>query len=79
MKNIALISVLFDYPEVYNPPFYKNALKYFKEKDIHILRYKGLMADAHYYDKLYFHKVVKLYEYIQENLIGKYNYILFLL
>lgn len=78
INNVALISVFFDYPETYKPSFYKNALKYFEEKDIHILRYNDLMVGANYYDKLYFHKVIKLYEYIQENLIGKYDYILFL-
>lgn len=78
MENIALISVLFDYPELYEPPFYKNALKYFKEQDIHIIRNNGLLVDESYYDKLYFHKVVKLYDYVKDNILNNYEYILFL-
>jgi hypothetical protein len=29
MENVALITALFDYPDYYEPTFYKNALKYF--------------------------------------------------
>ena len=54
MKNIALITALFDYPEYYEPSFYKNALKYFSSEDIHVVRNSGLITDGSYYDKLFF-------------------------
>ena len=78
MKNIALITALFDYPEYYEPSFYKNALKYFSPEDIHVVRNSGLITDGSYYDKLYFYKTVKVLEYIESNIVGKYDYILFL-
>jgi hypothetical protein len=78
MNNIALITSLFDYPQNYEPSFYKNALKCFDSKDIHIVRNSGLLENASYYDKLYYYKIVKVFEYIENNIIGKYEYILFL-
>jgi hypothetical protein len=78
MKNIALITALFDYPEYYEPSFYKNALKYFSPEDIHVVRNSGLITDGSYYDKLFFYKTVKVLEYIESNIVGKYDYILFL-
>jgi len=78
MKNVALITALFDYPEYYEPSFYKNALKYFLPEDIHVVRNSGLITDGSYYDKLYFYKTVKVLEYIESNIIGNYEYILFL-
>jgi hypothetical protein len=78
IKNIALITSLFDYPSHYNPIFFNNALKYFDEKDIHIIRNNGLVKDGSYYDKLYFYKIPKVLEYIKEKILGNYDYILFL-
>jgi hypothetical protein len=78
MNKIALITALFDYPEYYQPSFYKNALKYFSPEDIHVIRNSGLITDGSYYDKLYYYKTVKVLEYIQTSIIGKYDYILFL-
>ena len=77
MNKIALITALFDYPDYYQPSFYKNALKYFSPEDIHVVRNSGLI-DGSYYDKLYFYKTVKVLEYIETNIVGKYDYILFL-
>lgn len=78
MEKIALLTSLFDYPEHYLPSFYKNCLNYFNESDVHIVRNHGLLTTGSYYDKLYFYKVVKLLEYIEEHIKGLYDYILFL-
>jgi hypothetical protein len=78
MKKIALVTALFDYPDHYEPSFYKNALKYFSPEDIHVVRNNGLITNGSYYDKLYFYKTVKVLEYLEENVVGKYEYILFL-
>ena len=78
MNKIALVTVLFDYPEYFSPSFYNNAKKFFQEKDIHIVRKSNLVKDGSYYDKLYYYKVVSLLEYIKEFLVGNYEYILFL-
>ena len=73
MNNIALITALFDYPDYYEPSFYKNALKYFSPEDIHIVRNSGLITNGSYYDKLFFYKTVKVLEYIETNIVGKYD------
>lgn len=78
MSKISLITSLFDYPDYYQPSFYKNALKYFSSDDIHVIRNSGLITDGSYYDKLYFYKTVKILEYIELHILGKYDYILFL-
>lgn len=78
MKDIAVITSLFDYPLNYIPTFYKNGLKYFKENDIHIIRNNGLLNNGSYYDKLYFYKIPKVLEYIKKNILLNYKYILFL-
>lgn len=78
MSKISLITSLFDYPDYYQPSFYKNALKYFSSDDIHVIRNSGLITDGSYYDKLYFYKTVKVLEYIELHILGKYDYILFL-
>lgn len=78
MKEIALVTVLFDYPESYVPSFYKNALKFFNSEDIHIVRKTGLVENGSYYDKLFYYKTVSLVEYLKNNILGKYEYVLFL-
>lgn len=79
LNNIALMTVLFDFPNHYEPSFYKNSLKFFNKEDIHIVRHTGLVNPmSSYYDKLFFYKTVKLLEYIEKHILGKYEYILFL-
>ena len=48
MQNVALITALFDYPDYYEPSFYKNALKYFSPEDIYIVRNSGLITNGSY-------------------------------
>lgn len=78
MNKIAILTVLFDYPDYFLPSFYNNAKKYFDEKDIHIVRKSNLVQGGSYYDKLYYYKVVSVLEYIMEFISGKYEYLLFL-
>jgi hypothetical protein len=78
IKDVAIITSLFDYPKEFLPTFYKNALKYFKDEDIHIVRNNNLMGNESYYNKLFFYKIPKVLEYIKKNILNKYKYILFL-
>ena len=78
MEGTALITVLFDYPTDWEPKFYKNSLKYFEESNVHILRYNNILKSDSYYEKLYFHKIIKLNEYLKTNILKKYQYVLFL-
>lgn len=78
MNNVALITTFFDYPVYALPCFYKNALKYFKKEDIHIIRNNELNTElTNYYEKLYFYKIKKNLEYYKQKLLGNYKYLLF--
>lgn len=78
MEKIALMSVLFDYPDYYQPTFEKNALKFFQKENIHIVRMTNLINEGSYYDKLFYYKIVGLLDYVKKNILGKYEFILFL-
>ncbi len=78
MSKIAIITSLFDYSNEYLPTFYSKAVLEFSKEDIHIVRNTGLAKSESHYDKLYFYKVVMVLEYIKKNIVGKYEYILFL-
>lgn len=78
IKDLALATVFFDYPEYYKPSFYNNALKYLQPQDIYIARFNGLVNTESYYEKLYKYKVLHFNEYIKNNILGKYEYLLFL-
>ena len=75
-KDLALVTVLFDYPEDYEPSFQKNALKWFDPEDIYVARFYNEIAGG-YYDKLAYYKIKRLRDFISNNLL-KYKYILFL-
>jgi hypothetical protein len=77
IQDLALVTVMFDYPADAKPLIYDNALKYFDEKDIHICRFNGLPADSSLYQKLYTYKITHLLPYIKEHILGKYKYMLF--
>jgi len=72
ISNVTVVSSLFDYPEIYQPSFLKNALKTFSETDIQIVRNSGLITTGSYYDKLYFYKIPKMLEHIENNVKTKY-------
>jgi len=78
MRKIALLTIIFDYPIEFIPPFYKNGINFFHNDDIHIIRSSGLINDGSYYDKLFYYKVVVLLDYIKKNIQNKYDYILFM-
>ncbi len=75
-NNLSLLSTLFEYPDNYPTVFQSNAMKYFDNSDIHILRYKKEIEGSRY-DKLYYYKVPKLLEYLKSCKNLK-DYILFL-
>jgi hypothetical protein len=77
-NTICLVTVIFDYPEDYSPTFYKNALRFFDKKDVHVVRLWDLAKNGSYYDRLFYNKVVGLLKYLEKNIIDKYSYILFL-
>jgi hypothetical protein len=77
MKNLALVTVMFEYSEWAMPRIYDNAKKYFEEEDIHICRFSGVDRSESLYEKLYVYKTKYLKNYIRENLLDKYEFMLF--
>jgi hypothetical protein len=78
LDKIALVTVLFDYPNNYLPTFYNNALNFFKSENIHIVRLWNEITSNSLYDKLYHYKVIGLLKYLEDNILGKYEYVIFL-
>ena len=76
MKNLSLISVLFDYPNHYVPAFYNSNNNTIDSSDIHILKFSSLISGSRY-DKLYYYKIPKLLEYLESCSTIK-EYLLFL-
>lgn len=78
ISDLALVTVLFGYPEHSMPKIYDNALKYFNESDIYINRTTIHDIDpSDYYGKLYMHKIVTHLPYMEKHILGKYKYTLF--
>lgn len=78
MKELAIVTVFFNYPEDRMPIFLDNALKYYNEEDVYIARFNGLPEDASYYEKLCAYKIDYLLPYLKEHIQGKYRYVLFM-
>lgn len=77
IKDLALVTVMFDYPSDALPLIWNNALKYFEKEDIYIGRFSGLPYESSLYEKLYTYKIKHLLPYLKENILGKYKYTLF--
>lgn len=81
MKNknaeLALLTIIYDSDR--SALFEKRAAEYFLPGNIHIACFNGAMSlEEDYFKRIYFHKIVKVKEYIKENILGRYKYILFL-
>jgi hypothetical protein len=77
LKDLAIVTVFFDYPEDSLPRIYNKAAKYFNSEDIHIVRLHGVPREASLYEKLYTYKIKQLLPYLQSHIEGKYKYMLF--
>ena len=77
MKELAFVTVFFDYPQDAQPIASKNLAKYGRMEDLFVARFSGLPQGTSYYEKLTTYKVDYLLPYIQENILGKYEYTLF--
>lgn len=78
MNDIALVTIFFDYATNKMPLFYDNALKFFNKKDIHIIRCNNETIKGTFYDRISYYKIIKVYEYIKKEILGNYDYILFM-
>lgn len=79
MKQLAILTQLFNFPKTKMPLFYNNMLTYINKEDIHIIRENEGETDNKDIDTLLFlFKVLKIKEYISNELVGKYEYVLYM-
>jgi len=76
MKDLAVVTVMFDCEADRKPRFWDNALKYFDIDDIYVARPSGL--NDHHLLKLYKYKIHHLLAYLIEHVLNKYKYCLFM-
>jgi hypothetical protein len=77
LERIAIISPLYGYPNDYVTTFYNKALESFAPEDIHVIRSHD-QFEGTYYDKFFHYKLENVLEYLEANILGKYDYVLFL-
>jgi hypothetical protein len=86
MKDLGVVTVLYNYPDFALPIFYKRGLKFFDQSDIHVFRFESAhdseynaFADNQndYYSKLFFYKIVKFRRELLK-IASEYKHILFL-
>jgi hypothetical protein len=79
--KVAVISVLYDYPNHFTPTFEKRILKDINKEDYFVIRYfseeEGI-KDRSYYFKFTYYRIFKIVEFIKKNILGKYGYFILL-
>ncbi len=71
-KNIiTLTTPVYGYPDWYKPLFYNNALKYFEEDSIHVVRNDGKF-DGAWNEKMFYYKFTKMFEHIRNNVHSEF-------
>lgn len=81
MKKLAILSVLFDYPEYFKPVFETNLLKDFDVNDYYVIRYKSEdygITNESYYFKFTFYRIREIVKYIEDFILDKYEYFILL-
>jgi len=81
MKDLAVISVLYDYPEHFVPTFEKRLLEDFPKEDYFVLRFNSVsegIKEESYYFKFTYYRVNKIYEIIKNKILDKYKYFILL-
>ena len=72
--KVAVISVLYDYPEHFTPTFEERILKDINKEDYFVIRYfseeEGI-KDRSYYFKFTYYRIFKIVEFIKKNILGK--------
>ena len=81
MSEIAIISILFDYPKHYQPIFQNKLLETFDKKNYFVLRYYSdteEIKNESYYFKFTYFRIKKFVNFIKENILNKYKYFIML-
>jgi hypothetical protein len=81
MKKTAIVTVLFDYPEHFVPTFQTKLLNDININDYYVVRYTsqddGVSNESYYFKFTYF-RIRKLIKFIEETILGNYDYFILL-
>jgi hypothetical protein len=81
MKQLAIITILFDYPDTYIPTFHNKIKKDFDLKDLFIIKFKSVehnISHESYYYKFTYYRIKQLVKYIENNILNNYEYFILL-
>jgi len=81
MKKIAILTVLFDYPEYFTPTFEKKLLNDIDVDDYYVIRYNSLdynIVNESYYFKFTFFRIKEIISFIKEKILNNYEYFVLL-
>lgn len=81
MNKVAIISILFDYPEHFLPIFQSKLLKEIDNKDYFVIRYfseNDYIKNESYYFKFTHFRIVNFVEFIKKNILNNYDYFILL-
>jgi hypothetical protein len=81
MEKVAVITVLYDYPNVFKPTFEKRILNDLNKDDYYVLRYSSEnegIKEKSYYFKFTYYRIYKIYDFIEKNILNKYEYFILL-
>lgn len=81
MNEVAVISILFDYPNNFIPFFQEKLLSGFNEKDYYVIHYRSdtdNVSHESYYFKFTHFRIKKFVNFIIENILNKYEYFILL-
>jgi hypothetical protein len=81
MDKIAVVSILFDYPNNFKPTFEDKLLKDFDNNDYYVIRYNSendSIKNESYYFKFTHFRIKKFVDFVKTNLLNKYDYFILL-
>jgi hypothetical protein len=81
MGRVAIVSILFDYPNNFIPTFENKLLKDFNKDDYYVIRYNSendSIKNESYYFKFTHFRIKKFVEFVETNILNKYDYFVLL-
>ena len=79
--NIAIVTVLFDYPSHFIPTFQEKLLQDFNKDNYHVINYyseSDEIKNESYYFKFTYFRIKKLVSFIESEILNKYDYFILL-
>lgn len=81
MKKLAIVTILFDYPDHFQPVFENKLLTNFTKNDYYVIRYfseNDIIKKESYYFKFTYFRIRKFIDFVKKNLLNRYEYFILL-